>query len=248
MKIYRSETEIKILLEKMCDWIIMRKQQGLEASSISASQEFGVPKTTFLRWVDRYLREISLEKYEMIIDILEKNNKKNDIKRSEMNQRTYELAYAILAEENKDFTVTEIISQLGYDRKRSMNLIYNNLKELDKTENKSLYVSVLKRIIHNSNKNCKATDYLAQVQKEIEDKNKNSSTWKGYTSVDLKILKAARLYLAGESLEEIACKYQVSVSDIIVAFEEVLGNIDLDLYKLIIRKLNSTNKINAKRR
>ena len=173
------------------------------------------------------------------ICIFNQNSKKSQYRRDLINKRTKEIAEAILAEENKDVPVYQIIDKLGYDRKRSMHLIYDNLKKLDKTSDKSYYISVLKQIRHNTNTLSKVNELLNQVEQEVRLEQQS----RYQPSIDLKILKAARDFLSGVPLSEIAERNEVSEKDIIGAFEEVLGNIDVDLEQKVLVKLNKNFKI-----
>lgn len=242
-KVYRSEDEIKRLLIEMVEWMLEQYNNNQHVSTSITAENFNVPKTTFKRWINTYLKEISLDYYEQIICIFNQNSKKSQYRRDLINKRTKELAEAILADENKDVPVYLIIDKLGYDRKRSMQLVYDNLKKLDKTSDKSYYISVLKQIRHNTNTLSKVNELLNQVEQEVRLEQQS----RYQPSIDLKILKAAHDFLSGVPLSEIAERNternEVSEKDIIGAFEEVLGNIDVDLEQKVLVKLNKNFKI-----
>lgn len=246
MKVYRKEEEIISLVEEMCDWLIKESEQGRKVFTKKLSDEFGVPKTTVLRWVDKYTKQIPIEKYEKVHNILAKNDKKSKEKRKEINKRTLEIAQAILSEENKDKPVYKVIEELGYDRKRSMNLIYDNLYKIDKTEYHDYYLEVLRQILKNSNHLTKARELISKVDEENLNKKYDSLEELSDISIEKKILIASTKYLRGESLESLARYYKVSVKDIIIAFEDVLPNIDFELSGAVIEKLSNTSKINHK--
>ena len=225
-KVYRSEDEIKRLLIEMVEWMLEQYNNNQHVSTSITAENFNVPKTTFKRWINTYLKEISLDYYEQIICIFNQNSKKSQYRRDLINKRTKELAEAILADENKDVPVYLIIDKLGYDRKRSMQLVYDNLKKL-----------------HNTNTLSKVNELLNQVEQEVRLEQQS----RYQPSIDLKILKAAHDFLSGVPLSEIAERNternEVSEKDIIGAFEEVLGNIDVDLEQKVLVKLNKNFKI-----
>lgn len=140
-KQYTLEQKIKIVLNA-ANYIVDNK-----SSLYKASKELGIPKTNLSRWINNILPLVDKELFLEVKRILSFNRRTKVDSRHKLliNYKTYRLAFMVL-NSKRDFIHELKECDLDVSRTQAYRFLYDNLYELDSSENKDLYVKVMKKL------------------------------------------------------------------------------------------------------
>lgn len=237
MRVILSEKEIKkrVLL---CTKYMLEN----DASFYEASKKFSIPKTTLKRQIHHYLPEMDLVLYSELKKLINEKDKKTIEKQEKINQRTLALAHFLIEDEQvKELPFSKALEFFPYQisRKEAEKNIYSRLKKLDITEDKSLYLSVLRKIANDSLPHQhKAKNMIEEVESELREKYKDINIRNDGTYLEKRILKITKSLLAGEqTLNDICIEYSIERKELVITLQEILPIIDYDLYLMLCKKM-----------
>lgn len=140
-KTYTIEEKIKIVTEA-ANYIVNNK-----SSLYKTTKVLNIPKTNLARWINDFLPKVDLDLFLQAKKILSFNrrDKINSNHRLLNYYKTYRLALLVL-NSDKDFVHTLKDCDVQISRTQAYRLLYDDLYELDPTENKDLYIKVMKKL------------------------------------------------------------------------------------------------------
>lgn len=237
MRVILSEQEIKKRVLLCTKYMIEH-----DASIYETSKHFSIPKTTLQRQIYQYLPGLDLELYDAFIKVINKKDKKTIEKQEEINKRTLALAHFMIEEERaKTLPFSKALEFFPYklSRKEAEKNIYTRLKKLDATEDKSLYLAVLRKIANDSLPHQhRAKNAIHEVEEELREKYKNIDIDYQDTSLERRILKITNHLLSNsKSIDDICSEYNIEHQELVITLQEILPTIDYHLYLKLCKKM-----------